>query len=226
MLQLPLNIQLDDSAKFDNYFEKNNLQLVSRLKQLVNNQGDFIFVWGNAETGKTHLANAICHSFNQHELSAAYFPLDNKALTPDVLQGMAVMDFVCIDNFESIVGQNQWEVGLFDLYNNLKSEKKTLVVFADASPSALSINLADLKSRLGAMEIYKLEGLNDEQKADFFKNRAANRGLDISSDVARFILTRYSRSVKELINILDKLDRSSIVLKRKITIPLVKEILD
>jgi len=226
MLQLPLNVQLDDSAQFDNFFKADNLQLVSRLEQLLADSGDFIYIWGSPQTGKTHLAQALCHAFNSRHLSAAYLPLDNPEFTAEILDGMSFMDLVCIDNLEKVLSIPEWEIALFDLYNRLKQDNKLLVIFSHASPSNLPIQLADLQSRLTAMEIYRLEGLNDSQKIELFKTRASNRGLDISDEVIQFILSRYSRKLNDLMAILDKLDTSSIALKRKVTIPLVKEILD
>ena len=226
MLQLPLNIQLDDSAKFANFLSAANEQLVSRLQSLNASTDDFVFIWGSTQTGKTHLAQALCHGFNQLGLSAAYLPLDNSELNAGVLEGMSFMDLVCIDNLEYVTSKPEWEIALFDLYNNLKLESKSLVIFSHGAPSSLPIQLPDLQSRLNAMEIYRLEGLDDEQKIELFLSRASNRGLEISEDVIRFIFSRYSRSLGDLMEILEKLDHSSIALKRKITIPLVKEILD
>ena len=226
MFQLPLNVQLNDGVNFDNFLSGDNLQLVEKLTSLTASSAEFIFVWGSHETGKTHLAQALCNYFNQQSMSAAYLPLANQQLSAEILDGMSFMDLVCIDDFASIEGDKTWEEALFDLYNNLKLEKKNLVIFSATPPAKSSVALADLKSRLSAMEIYKIEALNDEQKLELLQKRAANRGMDVPVDVAKFILSRKSRSVSDLINILDQIDHSSMVLQRKVTIPLIKEILD
>ena len=225
MLQLPLNVQLDDSAKFDNFYADNNRQLVTRLNQIQGQSDAFIYVWGATDTGKTHLAQALCHQANLAQLSTAYLPLENPQLAPLMLEGMGTMDVICIDNLENVVSKPDWELGLFNLYNQLKAEHKSLADFSHAAPFSLPIQLADLQSRLSAMEIYKLEGLQDHQKVELFKQRAANRGLDISEEVIRYIFSRHSRSLADLMTILERLDHFSIALKRKISIPLVKEIL-
>lgn len=225
MLQLPLNVQLDDSSTFDNYFIADNQQVYLRLQSLIKNTADFIFCWGASESGKTHLAQALCHLFDSNGLSAVYLPLENSQLTPDVLQGMSCMDLVCLDDINAIEGNSEWESALFDLYNNMKLENKSLVIFSSSAPSQLQIQLADLSSRLSAMEIYKILSLDDQQKLAFFQRRAANRGIELSEEVARYILTRQSRSVSDLIELLALIDHSSIALKRKVTIPLIKEII-
>ena len=226
MLQLPLNVQLDDSSTFENYFVAGNQQVSARLQSLIQQNGDLMFVWGASESGKTHLAQALCNQFDSANLSAAYLPLDNKELIPEILNGMSSMSLVCLDNLDAIVGQSDWETAIFDLYNNIKLEGNRLVIFSSSAPSQMAIGLADLSSRLTAMEIYKLVSLDEPQKILFFQQRAENRGIEITDEVASFVLSRHSRSVTDLIELLDLIDHSTIALKRKVTIPLIKEIVN
>ena len=225
MLQLPLNVSLDDSARFDNYYFAGNEQLIKRLRSLDCSEGDFIYVWGAAETGKTHLSQALCHQLNERSASCVYLPLDFPSLTIDVLEGLAEVDIVCLDNFDAIIGKTEWEIGIFNLYNNLKANGKPLIITSQKSAADLDIKLKDLHSRITAMEVYRLNQLSHEEKVAFFIHRAANRGLTISQEVAQFILSRQDRSMSNLIEILEELDRSSMVLKRRVTLPLVKQIL-
>ena len=226
MHQIPLQVQLDDTATFDNFFVAENLQLVEKLNSLCRDDGEFLYCWGTSDSGKTHLAQALCRQFHESGLAAAYIPLKDKNLSPEILSGMNFMDLVCIDDIDQVEGCEQWETAIFDLYNELKQEGKHLVVFANKPPSSSDIKLADLRSRLTAMEIYRIESLDDEGKESLFITRAENRGLEVSNDVVKFITTRKSRSVSDLMDILDKLDHSSMALKRKVTIPLVKELFD
>lgn len=226
MKQIPLKVQLDDTATFDNYFIAENSQLIAKLKGLATGESEFVFMWGPKDCGKTHLAQALCSQFNSLELSSAYLPLADDYLSPEILGGMSFMDLVCIDDLNSIEGNSEWENSLFDLYNNLKLEGKHLVVFSDKPPAQMKIKLADLKSRLSAMEVYKIESLDDDAKVELFQTRAENRGLDIPVDVIKFLTTRKSRSVSDLMDALDKIDHSSMALQRKVTIPLVKELFD
>jgi len=224
MLQLPLNIQLDDSAQFDNFFVGGNQQLVARLESTVRSRGDLLYIWGARQSGKTHLAQALCHQFDLENKSAVYLPLGNSDLPAGIVEGLGEMDLVCVDDLDQVESDPDWEEKLFDLYNQLKENNACLLVLSSSSPANSNVQLPDLRSRLSAMEVYKIEALDDEQKFSLFQKRAANRGLEISDEVAHFLLARQSRSVENLIQILEKIDHSSIALKRKVTIPLVKEI--
>ena len=224
MLQLPLNIHLDDSAQFDNFIVGGNQQLIARLQTSIRSRGDLLYIWGAGQSGKTHLAQALCHQFDLENKSAVYLPLGNNELPAGIVEGLGEMDLVCLDDLDRVEADAEWEENLFDLYNQLKANNACLLVLSSHSPATSSVRLPDLRSRLCAMEVYKLEVLDDEQKFSLFKKRAANRGLEISDEVTNFLLARQSRSVENLIQILEKIDHSSIALKRKVTIPLVKEL--
>jgi len=225
MLQLPLDIQLDSSARLDNFYIGNHSQLFQRLKNLISTSDNFLFIWGAAQVGKSHLAQAICAEYSEKNLTTAYFPLDNSALVPDVLQGFEFADIVCLDSFHCIAEDLEWQQAVFNLFNDLKNEKHQLIIFCQQSPFNILLQLADLKSRLNSMEVYKLESLNENQRIDFLMSTANYRGLDISSEIAQFILARTSRDVKNLIELVDRLDVQSITQQRKVTVPFVKKVL-
>jgi len=225
MLQLPLDIQLNESATFKNYFVGENEQLVDKLSNLHKMKADFVFVWGASGVGKTHLAQATCHSLADSEKLIAYFPIDQPNIGSESLENLENVDFVCIDGFESLAGKNKWEQAFFDFYNQLRSHERQLVIFSQLSPNQISIDLADLKSRLGAMEVYKLRAIPDRQKINFLIGYGKSRGLEITEDVASFILTRTNREVATIRSLIKTLDQQALTHKRKITVPFVKDIL-
>ncbi len=226
MLQLPLDIQLDGTARLDNFYIGENRQILQRLTNLHLMSNDFIFIWGRSHVGKSHLAQAICRHYADNDLTAAYFPLSNKALFPEVLDGLEYSDLVCLDAFESIADNKDWQIAIFNLFNKLKHNNRQFVIFSEHSPNNISLELNDLKSRLNSMEVYKLVELNAQQQRDFVLSTAEHRGLEIPADVAQFILSRSSRGVDDLISIIDLLDTQSIAQQRKITVPFVKKVLN
>ena len=225
MLQLPLDIQLDDSAKLENFYAGENCQVIERLNSLTLSGGEFYFVWGGEGVGKSHLAQAICHKVSEQGQTGVYFPLSNQGLKPEILDGLEFADLVCLDGLELVTGNADWEEALFDLFNRLKACDRNLVIFAELPLTTLGINLADLHSRLSSMEVYKLKPVQSEEQVDFVIQVGLFRGLDISIEVASFILARTNREVSKLVNIIQLLDRQSLAHQRKITIPFVKSIL-
>ena len=56
--------------------------------------------------------------------------------------------------------------------------------------------------------------------------QADERGVFLSDEVMDFMLSRFSRDLSSLIQLLDQLDRYALQTQRAITIPLVKSMLD
>ena len=85
--------------------------------------------------------------------------------------------------------------------------------------------MPDLVSRLQACTSFQLRLLGDEDKQKLLQQKARLRGMELPDEVARFLLNRQQRDIRELVQILDLLDKASIVHQRKLTIPFVKDML-
>lgn len=225
--QLPLHIGLRDSATFTNFFPANNEQLISELRRCSMNQGEhFIFFYGIKGTGKSHCLQAVCHLATQQRLRATYLPMrDIQSMPVDVLEGLEEFDVVCIDDMQSIAGNREWEVAIFNLYNRIRDNSGYLMVAADNQLANLGISLKDLQSRLAWGLSFQLEKLDDIALAMALQLRAKARGMELPDDVATYILKRSSREMNSLFSLLEKLDKASLVEQRKLTIPFVKKYL-
>ena len=227
MQQLPLHIELKTDATFENFVAGDNASLVGQLKSIAQNHSDFLYISGSSGSGKSHLLQALTQSFshlNPNKL-VAYLPLDDTSLMPGMLHGLSGFDCICLDNIHCVIGNDEWELAIFDLYNQLKEHSKSLIITANESPMFLSVKLADLKSRLSAMLIYSVKDLVDEDKKALLFKKAEDKGLELSEDAANFLLTREQRDLSSLVAAIDKLDRASLQAKRKITIPFIKTVL-
>lgn len=225
--QLSLSIGLRDDATFANFYPGDNVYLLDALRALIEGQGEsFHYVYGSQDSGKSHLLQALCHQADGAGLRSVYLPLDELALlSPDLLEGLESLDLVCIDDLNLVAGRAKWETALFHCFNRLRDAGKILVISADAPPAKLGVKLPDLSSRLAWGITSALHKLDDEQKIAAFKLRAHERGLELTDEVARYILHRSPRTLRELFDMLSVLDHASLMAQRKLTIPFVKETL-
>ena len=99
------------------------------------------------------------------------------------------------------------------------------VLAAGAEPPARLGLRADLATRLAWGLVYQLVALGDEDKARHLKSVAAERGLQLSNDIVGYLLTRLPRDMRSLQAVMEVLDRYSLMRKRPLTLPLVKEAL-
>ena len=55
--------------------------------------------------------------------------------------------------------------------------------------------------------------------------RAQRRGFTLSNAVARYLMTRQARHPAHLFAVLDSLDRGTLAARRRLTIPLLRELM-
>lgn len=229
-IQLPLSIRLRDDATFANYYPGANAAALGYVECLCEPDAGWteslIYLWGAEGVGRSHLMQAACHRFEQLGELAVYLPLDDLVeYGPVILDNLEQCELVCLDGLDAVMGMRHWEEGLFHLFNRLRDSGRRLLLSANVPPRELKARLPDLKSRMTLALVFQLRGLSDEDKLRALQLRASRRGLQLPDDVGRFILTRGSRSMNTLFDLLERLDQASLQARRKLTIPFLKEIL-
>ena len=220
--QLTLGIRLRDDATFDNFFSGENKQIIHNLK---NQQEPYVFLFGASGTGKSHLLQAACHEAGKKGDSVVYLPLSEEGLKPAMFDGLENMSLIALDDVQEILGDDDWEHALFNLYNRVRERGGSMLVSSSEPLGSLNIKLADLKSRLSWGPIFQLSVLSDKEKQLALQQRARNRGLDLADDVVTYFLKRSPRDMNSLFALFEKLDKASMVEKRKLTIPFIKDYL-
>jgi len=228
--QLPLlNLSLPDGQRFESFYTSSTNELtVKEIKASISHpEHKQLFIWGSEHTGKSHLLQACCHLAFSKQISAAYIPLlTMKRHGTEVFTGSSTYQLICIDDVDSVLENDTWELALFNLINQTRELNQTIIFSASENPRHITSKLADLQSRLLWGASYQLIELNDNDKTTALKFRASQRGLELDNSVIEYIYKRYPRDFTTLIDILNKLDKESLTSQRKITIPLVKQALN
>lgn len=227
MQQLPLDIELHSDATFANFVIGENQLLLQKLQFICRGDNEFIYIYSEKGHGRSHLLQALTHAYSEQnpDKLIAYIPLGNDIVAPQMLDGLAAFDCISLDGIEEVITNEEWQTAIFNLYNQLKEQGKSLLITGLNAPSQLNIQLKDLKSRLTAMFIYNIKPLNDEEKLTLLQKKAGEKGLELSAEVGHYLLARQQRDMPTLLAILDKLDQASLQAKRKLTIPFAKEVL-
>ena len=228
--QIPLGVHLNDEATFDNFFVvpgSANALVLEAIKNLSakHNPETFIYLWG--ASGLSHLLQAACHDALELGHSSQYLPLGDLAgfAPAELLEGLEHQDLLCLDGLEAVAGRSEWDEALFHFYNRIRTQGSSLLVSAHCPPRDINTTLPDLASRLAWGTTYRLDALSDLEKQHALQQRAQRRGMEMSEDVARFILNHSSREPGPLFECLEILDRRSLAEKRRLSISFVKEVL-
>jgi len=221
--QLALPLTLEDHAVFESFWPAGNESLVAFLQNLtLSASGPGCWLWGSAATGKSHLLQALCERLGDRSI---YLPmLELKSISPEIIDGLAAWQFVCLDDVHAVAQLPDWEAALFDLHNRASDSGSLLVVSADSSPRDSRFDLPDLKSRLSLLPAFHLRPMPEEDRQTALQLRATHRGLDLPDDTARYLITRGKRDMASLYAVLDRLDTEALAAKRRLTIPFVKEV--
>jgi DnaA family protein len=225
--QLPLGIALRVGADLEGFHAGANAQALRAVEGIASDPGEaFVYLWGPAGVGKSHLLQAACGAAGRASRRAGYLPLAGIGeLGPAILEGWEHLDLVCLDDLEAVAGNPDWEQALFHLFNRLRDENHQLLVAARNSPAANGIQLADLASRLTSGLTVRMEPLGDDDLLAALALRAERLGLELPEDTARYLLRRFRRDMRHLCDLLDRLDQASLAAQRRLTVPFVRGVL-
>ena len=229
--QLTLGLHLEDDATFENFYiapgAANALPMAALQAQLGAGGEPTIFLWGAPGTGVSHLLQAACHQAELSGASAQYLPLAalQSAAPSEILQHLDSLDLVCVDELQRVAGDLVWEQELFHFINAMGDAGKRVLLGSDNNPRLLPLLLPDLQSRFNWGLVFQLQPLGDDDKRRALQSRAANLGLKMSAEVARFMLYRGPRDTRQLFACLRRLDQASLEHQHHLTIPFVKRVL-
>lgn len=219
MRQLLLNIRPHIDCRLDNFVVGDNSQLLASLALHLNKRdGSVLYIWGAASSGRSHLllaaqdAAAKLGTRPVHYLAKA--DAEQLAPTPDALW--------MIDDVDQADAAAQ--AALFRLLIGTREAGNAVLVAAALPPTALALR-DDVSSRLAQGLSFEIKPLNDEQKHHAMRQHSEARGLKMSDDVFHYLLRHGRRDMPWLMAVLDALDEASLTLGRRITLPLVRELL-
>lgn len=227
--QLALGLKLRDASAFGNFLVAGNREPWERARTGATRRGatphDWLFLWGEAGTGKTHLLEAACHAAASAGGTPMYVALRARTeLAPSLLDDIERNALVCLDDVDAVAGDAAWERALFALYERMRTTGGMLMVAARVNPASLGFALRDLATRLAAGLVYQLQPLTDEDKIAALQRRAERRGFELGSEVARYLLARYPRDTHSLFALLDRLDAATLAAQRRLTVPFLRSL--
>lgn len=226
--QLALSLYLNRQSTLQDFCWEGNGLLEQQLKLSLTKNGErFLYLWGEPGSGKSHILQGACHEMGQKDLPSTYVPLSIlKEWGPESIEDIEGNALIAIDDLDCIGQDPIWEEALLHLYNRVRDNGKTIFLMAGRqAPTAPIIQLPDLRSRLAWGLVFQVNELDDDLKIMALQHRAEKKGFQLSSSAAFFLLTRSTRNMHDLYQILDKLDEASLKAQRKITIPFIKSIL-
>lgn len=206
----------DAPPSFETFLGQGNRELLQILQR---QREPFVYLWGMAGVGKSHLLQAWVAQAQAAGCPAAYLDAaaqSNFTLPDDVC-------YLAVDQVEQLDAAGQ--AMLFNVCNRIRqSGQGALLAAADRPPPQLPVR-EDLRTRMGYCLVYEIKPLTDEEKLEALSEAARCRQLKVSPDIFCYLLHHWCRDIGSLMAMLDALDRYSLSRHRPITLPLLKQLL-
>ena len=170
---------------------------------------------GPEGSGKSHLAaiwaeQAGARSTTAHTLTAATVPAA-------LATGALVVEDLKPNDFD--------ERALFHLLNLAREEEAFVLITARTPPSAIEVELRDLRSRLRALPVVSLAEPDDLLFRALIVKFCADRQLAVDESVVGYLATRIERSYAAARQAVGQLDREALRLGRPVTRALAAELM-
>lgn len=177
----------------------------NRIMQLVGPEG----------AGKSHLAAIWAEQAGARSTSA-------HALTAAAVPGALATGALVVDDLKS---SDVDERALFHLLNLAREEGASILITSRVPPSALQIELRDLRSRLRAIPTVLLLPPDDQLFRALIVKFCADRQLGVDEAVVSYLTTRIERSYAGVRQVVELLDAEALRLGRPVTRALAAELL-
>ena len=222
MKQIALDIGLARGATLGNFFAGPNEAVLKHLQLWVGSPTRSpvpTYLWGASGSGKTHLLKAVEESLREQGATAGW--LDASMLEPpEFNENWAV---VLLDDVHLYTAVQQHMA--FNWFVNAQTMQRGVLAAGALPPADLQLR-EDLRTRLGWGHVFQLQVLTEPERRAVLRQAADARGVFLGDDVMDFMLTRFSRDLGSLMQLLQELDGYALQTKRAITIPLIKSMLE
>jgi len=225
MKQLVLDMVLPTGPSLKNFCSGPNEAALAHLKLWLGDANATLrspvptYLWGGSGSGKTHLLKALRSALQQQGASVGW--LDASVQTPGDFNerwACVLMDDVHAFNAAQQQAAFNWFVHAQTL--------QLAVLAAGALPPADLKLRDDLRTRLGWGHVFALHALREPERRAVLRQAADARGIFLSDEVMDYMLTRFSRDLGSLMELLDLMDGYALQTQRAITIPLIKSMMD
>ena len=228
--QYTLPVDQYSEQTFDNFVSGSNEELVKQLRNSADQFSGF-WIYGRKANGRSHLLRAKCLQDDREKAKKSHYigceSLSDLRAERYMSLKLALKhgETVAIDDIDLYLGQKDFELILFDIYQRLVEIKGTLLVSHKSSALVTEFVVPDLGSRLRALMAFQIKELRDSHKSTFLIERAAARGFHLSANVINYWLSHGPRDMHALISDFEILAEVMLVKKQLLTIPLFKEVL-
>lgn len=226
MKQLALDIGLSSGPTLQNFCSGPNEAVLRHLVLWVGANSTAAtrspvptYLWGPSGSGKTHLLKAVREALREQGAVVGW--MDAGIGEPEAYRESWAAVLLDEVHLYSSVQQH----AAFNWFVNAQTHQRWVLAAGDLSPAALQVR-DDLRTRLGWGHVFGLTVLSEPERRAVLRQAADARGVFLSDEVMDFMLTRFSRDLGSLMELLELLDGYALQTKRAITVPMIRSMME
>jgi len=222
MQQLALDIGLATGPTLASYLAGPNLAALEHLVLWSGNPTRSpvpTYLWGSPGSGKTHLLKGVREALRGQGAQVGWLDASVHEPPPFSEHWAAVM----LDEVHLYTATQQHAA--FNWFVNAQTHQRWVLAAGELPPAQLQLR-EDLRTRLGWGHVFGLQVLTEPELRAVLRQEADARGVFLGDEVMDFMLTRFSRDLGTLMQLLNQLDGYALQTQRAITVPLVKSMLE
>lgn len=236
-----LDSQLRGSYNFDNFIEGESNKLARSVGEAIAKHPaktfNPFFVFGHSGVGKTHLVNAIGLRIKElhpemrvlyisaHLFTVQYTDAVRQNKVNDFIRFYQTIDTLIIDDIQELSGKTQTQNTFFHIFNHLQINGKQIILTADRPPIAIQGLEERLLTRFKWGLQAEIEKPTQSLRFNILNAKITKEGLQIPSQIIKYISEHIDESVRELEGIINSLMAHSICYNCDINMELVKRLM-
>ncbi len=238
---LDFDPQLNPKYTFENYCASDSNKIARSIGMAIADNPSLktfnpLFVFGPSGVGKTHLIQAIgirVKERNPHArvlyVTARLFQSQYTAAAAKNINSFfhfyQSIDTLIIDDIQDLQNMPGTQNTFFHIFNHLRQHDRQIIMSSDCAPSEMEGFEARLLSRFKWGMQVELERPDLGLRRDVLKLKAEQDGLSLPGEVAEYIASNVTQSVREIEGIVVSLLAHATVLNREISLDLARRVM-
>lgn len=237
-----LHHEIDSRYQFDNFYVKNDNELVLRAAQTVAKhpgKTDFnpLFIYGDSGCGKTHILNAIGNYILNKNIRKKVTYLTGESFLNQYINALQNKkigvfnkvfinnDILLLDDIHFLANKKKSQEGLFYLFSELERKRKQIVISANGSP----VQMIGLDNRLISFFqkglIIDLIPPNYDTRIKFINAYCDKTNLTIPPEVKEFLANALADGIQQLRAVVIRIAAQSSLLGEPMSLDTTKRLL-
>jgi chromosomal replication initiation ATPase DnaA len=200
----------------DFFVSSNNFSAFKLIEEWPIWPGNWLNIFGDSGSGKTHLAKILEKKIDKIKL------IDAKNINNQLIQDLNNFECLIIDSFNNNIDEKIF----YSILNQSKQLENYVLINSMTSIKNINFKLTDLQSRINSFVNIGIELPTDDLLKVIISKTLSDKQISINPKISEYIIKNVERSYEKMFKFLKDLDDLSLSTGKSNNINLIKKVLD